>query len=123
MAATMPYSKVKEIFLCPQEQISTKRKTVETTVQEGIAGKMDYVHCLSLRGVIPDFSSGKRLLKLTAVKNPESVPYMRDPIRGHGEAKGVNGKAILSPHGSGFVVSFIDGHVKFRDPIAMNLEL
>ena len=119
MADLMPYCKQPEIFLCPQE-IKKKGGTIN---QEGIAGKIDYVHCLSLRGVIPDFSTGKRLLKLTSVKNPEVVPYMRDPIRGYGTSKGVSGKAILSPHGSGFVVSFIDGHVKFRDPIALNLEL
>ena len=114
--AIFPYTKNKSLLLCAKEQKDMKGKTAPPG-QEGIPGIMDFVHCLSLRGVIPDFSTGKRILKETSLKDPAKVPYLRDPIRGYGAAKDNKVVGFLSPHGGGFNTAFFDGHAKYvRNP-------
>lgn len=113
----MNYTKNKDVFLCPQD-------TSNLPNQEGLADKMTYVHSLALRGIIPEFSTGKRVLKLTEVEQVATVAYLRDPIRGFGIPEPMNsqppqdGKAhFFSPHGARFNLSYLDGHARARTPI------
>lgn len=118
----MSYVKNKELFLCPKEQKDMKEKAQSPNL-EGISGKIDYVHCLSLRGVIPEFSTGQRLLVLTKTDNPATTPYLRDPIRGYGIDKYTNVNSFLSPHGSGFNTTFLDAHAKYVRNPSINSDL
>lgn len=120
--ATLPYLKNKEIYLCPQEQRDIKDKGL-TNGLEGISGTMDYVHCLSLRGLIPEFSTGKRVLVEKDVAEPAKTPYLRDPIRGYGTAKDNNVVGFLSPHGGGFVTAYFDSHVRYIKSPNINSDL
>ena len=113
-----PYTKNRMLFLCPEEQ-----KNGSPGGQEGLPGKIDYVHCLSLRGVIPNFSEGKRFLSWTKIKDPAVVPYFRDPIRGYGTAKDNSNIGFLSPHGGGFNTAFLDTHVKYVKSPNINSDL
>ena len=122
MDAVYPYMKNKGLFLCPQQQKDIKEKSA-TPSGEGIAGKMDYVHCLSLRGVIPEFSTGKRDLNMNKIPNPALVPYLRDCIRGYGKDKNTKVVGFLSPHGAGFVTAYLDTHVKYKTPVDINTDL
>ena len=120
--AIFPYIKNKEILLCPQEQRNIKKKGT-TPPGEGIAGKMDYVHCLTLRGFIPDFEKGKRFLLFSEIEDPAKIPYLRDPIRGYGAIKGTSSVGFLSPHEVGFATSFLDTHARFIKSPNINTEL
>ena len=122
MSAILLYTKNKEIFLCADESKNV-RDNGATNAQEGIVGKMDYVHSLTLRGAIPDYSLGGRQLKLTTLKDASLVPFMRDPIRGYGTDSKTKELGFLSPHGAGFATSFLDGHAKIRKPPDTNKEL
>ncbi|MEI7987200.1 MAG: hypothetical protein WCI55_16375 [Armatimonadota bacterium] len=122
MEAIFPYTKNKQILLCPQEQ----RNIIEmgtTPTEEGIPGTMDYVHCLSLRGVIPNFSENKRFLNLSKLSDQSKVPYLRDPIRGYGTAKDNQDNGFLSPHGGGFVTVYLDMHAKYIKAPNINSDL
>jgi prepilin-type processing-associated H-X9-DG protein len=107
-------------LLCQQEQSNVK-KDGTTPGQEGLPGVMDYVHCLSLRGVIPDFAKGNRFLEMKVVKDPATVTYLRDPIRGFGAitvgTDRVKQQGFFSPHPNGFNVGYLDSHAKYRTPI------
>ena len=120
--AVNAYLKDKEMFLCPSEHENV-RDHGPVSAQEGISGKLDYVYSLGLRGAIPNYSSGGRQLKLTTLKDPALVPFMRDPIRGYGTEPKAKELGFLSPHGSGFAVSYLDGHAKIRKPPDTNKEL
>lgn len=110
VGAVMPYLKNRELFLCPQEQLNIKNGEVVKR-PEGLPGEMDYVHSNSLKNVIPKFALGNRTFKLDAVKNQETTAYLRDPIRGE------ISNPFRSPHGDGFAVAFLDGHVNGRFPL------
>jgi hypothetical protein len=109
MIANRPYLPNDRMYLCPVELGNIADKKPSSPSAEGLPGKMEYVHCLSLKGVIPEFSTGKRLLSSSAVPEPAKTPYMRDIIRGY-EGKGV--QRFTSSHGPSFGVSYIDTHVK-----------
>ena len=116
MSVIMEYAKNEQIFLCPQDT------TASQDHQEGLAGKMSYVHCLSLRGRIPDFNKGKRMLKVTdSMPNLATTPLLRDPIRGFGTSDNKQGPtstpAFLSPHGATFMISYLDTHVNAKKNI------
>ncbi len=119
MDVTMEYAKQDGTYRCPTDQGGIQ------PTQEGLSGKMSYVHSLSLRGVIPKFSTGNRVLKNSEVKEPSQQPFLRDPIRGYGIADGTssnNGSHsknphFVSPHGTRFTLSYMDGHVKSKGPI------
>jgi hypothetical protein len=115
IASLLPYVKHTDLFLCPKEQKDIR--------DNGVTGGQDYVHCLVLRGVIPEFATGKRLLKLTSLKDPGAVPYLRDPIRGYGTTKNNPKTGFLSPHGNSFVTSYLDGHSKFESSVDLNTDL
>ena len=98
------------IFLCP----SVERRSANEggwVGAEGILGTMSYVHCFAMKGVIPDFSTGKRELKLSTVGDPAKTPYIRDPIRGYGK------EGLQGPHGEGLTTGYLDGHVKVKKAI------
>lgn len=115
MTATMPYCKNELLYLCPQDKGDT------TQNQEGLPGKMSFVHCLSLKRIIPDFNTGNRTVMVDEkFPNQATTAYLRDPIRPNAEE---GNKKICSPHGDGFYVSYLDTHVKFRKPIDINTEL
>jgi hypothetical protein len=122
MEAIFPYTKNKDMFLCPQEQRNIKEKGA-TPTEEGIPGKMDYVHCLSLRGVIPNFSENKRYLNLSKLPDQSKVPYLRDPIRGYGTAKDNKDIGFLSPHGGGLVTVYLDMHARYVKSPNINSDL
>jgi hypothetical protein len=116
---TMDYTKFKDYYLCPKDDEPSRPN------QEGIPRKMSYVHCLSLRGVIPEFSTGKRILNPNTVPNPAETTYLRDPIRGFGKSSSTNDHSLhfWSPHEATFVIGYVDGHAKFRTPIGEFKEL
>lgn len=118
--ATMPYCKNSDTYLCPDEELNKPKNDYVRSI-EGIAGKFSYVHCLTLKGVIPKFSQRKRILSLVDIKYPEKVAYMRDPMRGFGSIKESNNPGFLSQHGSAFNVMFLDSHVKATVPMDENL--
>ncbi len=100
-----PYTKNDELFLCPMD------KNAPTSPDaEGLAGKMSYVHCLSVRGLIPSYSEGKRSLDTKAIKDPATTPLMRDPIRG------TDKEGLVSPHGGAFTILYFDTHVRSVKP-------
>ncbi len=101
--ALYPYSKNRDIFLCPQDM-----NPPQLPGAEGIPGEFSYMHSLSLRGLIPGYDQGKRVLNTAKVKEPEKQILMRDPIRG------TNDKGLVSPHEGGFTCSYLDGHTKFQ---------
>jgi hypothetical protein len=111
LAADLPYLKNSDIYLCPVELSNVNEKKPSASSSEGLPGTMDYVHCLSLIGVIPEFSTGKRLLNSSTVRDPAKTPYMRDIIRGF-DAKET--QRFMSSHGSTFVISYVDTHVKAK---------
>ncbi len=115
---TMDYTKNKDVYLCPLDD-----KTNQPN-QEGLADKMSYVHSLTLRGVIPEFSTGKRVLRQSDVEAAATTPFLRDPIRGYGLPESKNsqppqdGKShFKSPHNFLFNLSFLDGHAKSKSTI------
>ena len=90
---------------------------------------MSYVHCLSLRGLVPEYNLGKRVLMVSVLADTSKVAYLRDPIRGFGTSnmKGGESKSsapsFLSPHGAHFSVSYLDGHVHSKNPVSESSEL
>ncbi len=117
---TLVYSKNKDkdIYLCPLDD-----KTIQPN-QEGLADKMSYVNSLALRGIIPKFSTGNRVLRQSDVENVATTPLLRDPIRGYGLPESINsqppqdGKShFKSPHNFLFNLSFLDGHAKSKSTI------
>lgn len=103
------YAKNPDLFLCPFDRNQKEAKPYDPS-REGVPGLSSYTHCLSVRGLIPGYSKGKRVLRLSEIDRAGEVPLLRDPIRGTGE---LDEKPILtSPQGTGFAVGFFDGHVK-----------
>ncbi len=109
MVANRPYLRNDEMYICPVELGNVRENKQSSPSTEGIPGKIDFAHCLSLIGAIPDFSEGKRLLSESSVKDPAKTPYMRDVIRGY---ENKDGARFTSSHGSTFGVSYLDTHVK-----------
>lgn len=110
--ALYPYSKNRDIFLCPQD-----KNPPGLAGAEGIPGVLSYVYSLSLRGLIPGYNQGKRVLNAAKIKDPEKQVLMRDPIRG------TDDKGLVSPHEGGFTFSFLDGHTKFEKEFAIDERL
>ncbi len=109
------YSKNEQMFKCPQDQSHLPSD------QEGVGVKMSYVHCLSLKGVIPNFSDGKRLLNSEKdVVDLGVVPFLRDPIRTSVERRD---DGLHSPHEDGFRVEYLDTHAKVIKHLDFNKEL
>ena len=122
IAATIAYGKNEQIYLCPQDTKSGGEHS------EGLKSKMSYVHCLSLRGAIPNYNLGNRSFALALdSKDASTTPYLRDPIRGFGTSDVKYGEssdpAFLSPHGALFFVLYLDTHVKVKKPISEFTEL
>ena len=112
---TFPYSKSKEIFLCIFDNGPVPAG------QEGLPGKLSFVHCLSFKSKIPDFIQGNRTIRVTnTFPNIATTPFLREPIRG---ASFSGMQTFKSPHGEGFSISYLDTHVKFRKPLDINTEL
>ena len=119
---TLPYTRKKELYLCPSDNEGNRDGP------EGLAGKISYVHCLSLKGVIPRFSEGNRLFLVSEINsNSGTTPFLRDPIRGFGTTNMKGGEtsnpAFLSPHGAWFNIAYLDAHVKGKKPIDEFTEL
>ena len=120
---TQAYARNPEVYIDPYD---VEIQTIGPG-EEGLRGKMSYVHALNLKGVIPRYSDGKRILSSDDVEIPSGTVYLREPIRGFGKYKDGNEmslqEVLLSPNGGGFVLGFIDGHVKTRRPININTDL
>ena len=120
---TKPYVKDAKAFLCHSDNDPKK------VGPEGLPGKMSYVHCLVLKGVIPEFSKGNRSLSESDFSELDAskIPYLRDPIRGFGKSENSNAvlgnPGFLSPHGGSFAIGFLDGHAKFKGSINEFTEL
>lgn len=125
VAVTLPYVKDPRNFLCDQDVNALKNGS--TQIDEGVQGTLSYVHSLALKGLIPTYSEHRPTLNPELVMNPETIALMRDPIRGYGTGLNAQGALVdnvfLSPHQSRFVVSYLDGHVKSRNPIDQYSEL
>lgn len=110
----MPYLKNDQMLQCPIDAYESKIHDLQPG-REGFPGVMTYVHSLSLRGFIPDYAKGKRVIDLTQIDKPETVAYIRDPLRGYGKGKDGN-MTFLSPHlepnQSSFSVGYLDSHAK-----------
>jgi prepilin-type processing-associated H-X9-DG protein len=115
-----------DLFKCPSFE-HPNDKSIRVPGPEGILGRMSYVHCLSLRGIIPKFSTGSRTLTLYGLDYPANIHYMRDPICGFGPTKDKDGNSypgvLNSPHGGGFNIANLDGHVKCKTPVDINTDL
>ena len=98
------------VFLCPSVEHPSNKESGGVGA-EGILGKMSYVHCFAMKGLIPDFSTGKRELKLSTIVDPAKTPYIRDPIRGYGK------EGLQGPHGEGLTTAYLDGHVKVKKAV------
>ncbi len=117
MAVTANYAKDPTIYRCSKDQGSTQDWS------EGLDKKMSYVHCLALKGLIPNFSKGERVLKVRDDDPANSkIPYMRDPIRGYGPNRETNTVGFIGPH-AGVNVAYLDCHVRARFQIDINTEL
>jgi len=121
---TLVYTKNKDVYLCPLDDRMNQPN------QEGLADKMSYVHSLTLRGVIPEFSTGKRVLRQSDVESAATTPFLRDPIRGYGLPESKNsqppqdGKShFKSPHNFLFNLAYLDGHAKSKSTIDQFKEL
>lgn len=114
MADVMPYCKNELLFHCPfdtniyGDQLDIYGDRVDAN--EKIQSDMTYVHCTTLKRVIPNFDYGMRILKPSTIPNPENVSYLRDPIRGTklGIPQSIHGDD------QGFNISYLDGHAKNR---------
>lgn len=109
MTANRPYLKNDSTYVCPAEQFNIYEKKPSPPSTEGSPGKLEYVHCLSLMGVIPGFSDGKRRLHYSTVPDTAKTPFLRDVIRGYTVK---DTPSFTSSHGNTFAVSYIDGHVR-----------
>ena len=82
---------------------------------------MSYVNSLSLKGHIPDFSSGKRVFNTEKdAVNIGGTVVMRDPIRASMEKRD-NG--LHSPHEDGFRILYLDTHAQVVKRLDFNHEL
>lgn len=110
----MPYIRSNQMLQCPIDARESKVNDIQPG-REGFPGVMTYVHSLSVRGFIPDYAKGKRVIDLAQIDKPESVAYIRDPLRGYGKGKDGN-MTFFSPHlepnQSLFNVGYLDGHAK-----------
>ena len=114
IASTLPYIKDKSRYLCPQDKGDTAK------YQEGLPGKMSFVHCHSTKGIIPDFNKGNRTVKVDGdLLNLATTAYIRDPIR---RSKKEGNSEISSPHIDGFNISYLDTHVKLVKVLNINTD-
>ena len=126
-SAMEPYFLNREFLLCRTDE-EINRRLVTPLPMEGIVGKMTYVHCLSLRGLIPEFDQGKRVLSMESLKVDRSqTAWLREPIRGFGDVSIPDGLTVkntfLGPHGGFPAVAFLDSHVSARQPLDVNRDL
>jgi hypothetical protein len=121
--ATFPYLKNYQILVCSMNAEALKA-AMEPARLPGQKHFMSYVHCLSLKGFIPEFSTGKRVLTMPSAEDAAKVAYLREPIASYGNPAGDQpGPAFLSAHQQFPIVSFLDGHVKSKDPLDLNKTL
>jgi prepilin-type processing-associated H-X9-DG protein len=123
LTVTFPYSKNKDIAVCPTDRYPDRELEFKPGM-EGDPKIMSYVHSQSLKGLIPNYSSGNRLLAEKNIEHPADSPYLRDPIRGFGtfspDSTGREVSGFLSPHRGVFTIGFLDGHVKGKSPLSVN---
>jgi hypothetical protein len=88
---------------------------------------MSYVHCLALRGIIPVYSTGGRVIDLSDKLDWAKIGYIREPIRGTDkfiDPSGLVHKNVLaSAHGPGTTILYLDSHVKHQSLININADL
>ena len=104
------YLKNDEVYLCPSDHSVWAPPDSVSTFRKPLPGAMSHVHSYSLQGVIPEYSAGKRMIKVSQIGSPETTVYMRDPI-----FSGPDGP--YSFHGKGIMIGYLDGHVKYRTPV------
>lgn len=119
--AVLDYIKDEQVFLCPNDDQESKIQDL-VVGREGFPKVMTYVHSLSLKGAIPGFVEGARLLNASSIPRPEIVPFLRDPLRGFGPNK-YGRSAFLSPHKWIFNISYLDGHCKATESLDPNTQL
>ena len=93
-----------EAFICNEDKADVH--TVRLPHVEG-SGPLGYEH---ERDLTKSFIPSKRVIDLSKIEAPQSVVYLRDPIRSIGVEK--QQTLIKSPHGEAFVVLFLDTHVR-----------
>jgi hypothetical protein len=94
----------KEAFICNEDKADVH--AVRLPQVEG-SGPLGYEHDLNLT---KSFIPSKRVIDLSKIEAPQSVVYLRDPIRSIGVEK--QQTLIKSPHGEAFVILFLDTHVR-----------
>jgi hypothetical protein len=94
----------KEAFICSEDKAEVH--TVRLPQVEG-SGPFGYEHDQDL---MKSFIPTKRVINLSKIEAPQSVVYLRDPIRSIGVEK--QQTLIKSPHGEAFVVLFLDTHAR-----------
>jgi prepilin-type processing-associated H-X9-DG protein len=104
------YLKNDEVYVCPSDPSVWAPPDSVGTFRKPLPGAMSHVHSNSLQGVIPEYSAGKRVIKVSQIGSPETTVYMRDPI-----FSGPDG--AYSFHGKGIMIGYLDGHVKYRTPV------
>ena len=95
---------------------------------EGNPKVMSFVNPVALKGVIPEFSQGNRVINWKDIKtDSKNIVYFRDPIRGFGRwsrsDSNESGNSFKSPHGSAFRLGFLDSHAKIVSHLDINTEL
>lgn len=116
------YSKGDEhypIFKCPAIHLNPTRHPNLIPI-EPTSDDFAYAHCLTLKGVIPDFASGNRTLSLSSlVDNGANIGYIRDLL----VADSNGSQKLLSPHGNYFMVGYLDGHAKSKKIVELSSDL
>ena len=122
--ATQPYIKNYQILVCPEE-VEAFKAASNPSPPPGAKHHMSYVHCLSLKGVIPDFNKGNRFFcPKTSNLELSQTPYMREPIESFGNPEGDQpGPALLSAHRHYPNISYLDGHVRGKTRLDINTQL
>jgi hypothetical protein len=116
--ATQPYLKNYQTYICPENTEALKAAQTPTH-RPGEKHAMSYVHCLSLKGLIPDFERGDRSLSVPSIEQElAKTPYMREPIISYGNPEGDQpGPAFLSAHKRYPIIGYLDGHVNGKSPL------
>ena len=128
VASITPYmGNNRELLTCNAEREPDKGLEFKPGM-EGDPKVMSFVHPVALKGVIPGFSEGNRVISWKDVKtDSKNIVYLRDPIRGFGHwsrsDSDESGNSFKSPHGSTFRLGFLDGHAKIVSHLDINMEL
>jgi hypothetical protein len=121
--ATQPYLRNYQTIICPADFDAWNAASSPQSHSEE-KHLMSYVHCTSLKGLIPEYDQGNRFFcpSNSDIDLAKSA-YMREPIVSFGNPEGDQpGPAYLSLHRKYPIVSFLDGHVSGKTPLGLGTQ-